>query len=206
MTASTSRLVGLHAIDTAMFASYSYVALRPRADSTGPKRPSREREAPRRPAAPKVSWVLISLLPPGTNDPAYWLVALRAGIVLRTPSVQSGSPCKGGSTTVRQEVEDEEEVPAEAEDDEEEEAGPNQAEPEEEGEASLDEILAKKPDHAEDDDESILAMGRDDRSETLSVKVEPKKDTEFVCRKCHLVKPIRSQLVDKARMLCRDCA
>ena len=107
---------------------------------------------------------------------------------------------------MRQEVEDEEEAPAEAEDGEEEEAGPNQAEPEEEGEASLDEILAKKPDHAEDDDESILAMGRDDRSETLSVKVEPKKDTEFVCRKCHLVKPIRSQLVDKARMLCRDCA
>jgi hypothetical protein len=108
---------------------------------------------------------------------------------------------------VRQEVEDEEEVPAEAEEeDEEEEAGGNRAEPEEEGEASLDEILAKKPDHAEDDDESILAMGRDDRSETLSVKVEPKKDTEFVCRKCHLVKPIRSQLVDKARMLCRDCA
>jgi vacuolar-type H+-ATPase subunit H len=108
---------------------------------------------------------------------------------------------------VRQEVEDEEEVPAQAEEeDEEEEAGGNRAEPEEEGEASLDEILAKKPDHAEDDDESILAMGRDDRSETLSVKVEPKKDTEFVCRKCHLVKPIRSQLVDKARMLCRDCA
>jgi Domain of unknown function (DUF4193) len=108
---------------------------------------------------------------------------------------------------VRQEVEDEEEVPAEAEEeDEEEEAGGNRAEPEEEGEASLDEILAKKPDHAEDDDESILAMGRDDRSETLSVKVEPKKDTEFVCRKCHLVKPIRSQLKDRVRMFCRDCA
>jgi len=109
---------------------------------------------------------------------------------------------------VRHEVEDEEETTdvTEDEEDEEEVSGPAPAAPDEEGEASLDEILAKKPDHAEDDDESILAMGRDDRSETLSVKVEPKKDTEFVCRKCHLVKPIRSQLVDKARMLCRDCA
>jgi hypothetical protein len=52
----------------------------------------------------------------------------------------------------------------------------------------------------------VLSLGRDDRGETLSVKVEPKKDTEFVCRNCHLVKPIRSQLVDKTRMLCRDCA
>jgi len=111
---------------------------------------------------------------------------------------------------VRQEVEDEDEVPAEAEEEaEDEEGGGAQAEAEEEGEASLDEILAKKPDdraEGEDDDDSLLALGRDDRSETLSVKVEPKKDTEFVCRKCHLVKPIRSQLVDKTRMLCRDCA
>ena len=113
---------------------------------------------------------------------------------------------------MRQEVEDEEEVPAEAEEeDEEEEAGGNRAEPEEEGEASLDEILAKKPEERvsaeeEDDDESILTLGREDRIETLSVKVEPKKDTEFVCKKCHLVKPIRSQLKDKVRMYCRDCA
>ena len=111
---------------------------------------------------------------------------------------------------MRQEVEDEDEVPAEAEEEaEDEEGGGAQAEAEEEGEASLDEILAKKPDdraEGEDDDDSLLALGRDDRSETLSVKVEPKKDTEFVCRKCHLVKHIRSQLVDKTRMLCRDCA
>jgi hypothetical protein len=76
--------------------------------------------------------------------------------------------------------------------------------------ASLDEILTKKPEERpapdeEEDEESILSLGRDDRVETLSVKVEPKKDTEFVCRNCHLVKPIRSQLADKKRMFCRDC-
>jgi uncharacterized protein DUF4193 len=108
-------------------------------------------------------------------------------------------------------VEDEEELVGEPEDDDDEEpAGEAAAEEEEEGEASLDEILAKKPEERvsadEDEEESILSLGRDDRIETLSVKVEPKKDTEFVCKNCHLVKPIRSQLKDKVRMLCRDCA
>jgi hypothetical protein len=109
-------------------------------------------------------------------------------------------------------VEDEEEFPAEADEEEEdEEPAEAAADADEEGDASLDEILAKKPEERvsaeeDDDDESILSLGRDDRIETLSVKVEPKKDTEFVCKNCHLVKPIRSQLKDKARMFCRDCA
>jgi hypothetical protein len=110
-------------------------------------------------------------------------------------------------------VEDDEEFPPEAEDEEEDEEAPEaaEAEREDEGDASLDEILAKKPEERvsaeeEEDDESILSLGREDRIETLSVKVEPKKDTEFVCQNCHLVKPIRSQLKDKARMFCRDCA
>jgi len=109
-------------------------------------------------------------------------------------------------------LEDEEEFPPEAEDDEDDEdAGEAEVETEEEGEASLDEILAKKPEERaaadeEEEDESILTLGREDRIETLSVKVEPKKDTEFVCQNCHLVKPIRSQLKDRARMFCRDCA
>jgi Domain of unknown function (DUF4193) len=113
---------------------------------------------------------------------------------------------------VRQELEDEEEFSADTEEEEEEEEAEGaEVEPGEEGEASLDEILAKKPEESasegeEAEDESILALGRDDRIESISVKVEPKKDTEFVCRNCHLVKPIRSQLVDKTRMLCRDCA
>jgi Domain of unknown function (DUF4193) len=109
-------------------------------------------------------------------------------------------------------LEDEEDLSIESEDEEDEEEGEEEGvEPAEEGDASLDEILAKKPEERagadeEDDDESILSMGRDDRIETLSVKVEPKKDTEFVCQNCHLVKPIRSQLKDKVRMFCRDCA
>jgi Domain of unknown function (DUF4193) len=108
-------------------------------------------------------------------------------------------------------VEDEEEVAAETEEDDEDEEGGDAEAEVEEGDASLDEILAKKPEERvsaeeDDDDDSILSLGRDDRIEPLSVKVEPKKDTEFVCKNCHLVKPIRSQLKDKARMLCRDCA
>jgi uncharacterized protein DUF4193 len=108
-------------------------------------------------------------------------------------------------------VEEEEEYPADAEDDDGGDA-PTEAEPEDDSaEASLDEILTKKPEERpapdeEEDEESILSLGRDDRIETLAVKVEPKKDTEFVCQSCYLVKPIRSQLADKKRMYCRDCA
>lgn len=107
-------------------------------------------------------------------------------------------------------MEDEEETQSTAEDDEEDQDG-KEAEPDEEGDASLEDLLTKKPEEAaaaaeDDDDESILSLGREDRIETLSVRVEPKKDTEFVCQKCYLVKPIRSQLADKKRMYCRDCA
>jgi hypothetical protein len=109
-------------------------------------------------------------------------------------------------------VEEEEDFTPDADDEEEAEAPRAEAEPDDEsGDASLDEILTKKPEERpaseeEEDEESVLSLGRDDRIETLSVKVEPKKDTEFVCQNCHLVKPIRSQLADKKRMYCRDCA
>jgi hypothetical protein len=110
----------------------------------------------------------------------------------------------------RAKVEDEEEFPAEPEDDEEEDAPAAEADGEEEsGDASLEEVMTTKPGEgvvAEEEEESILSLGREDRIETLSVRVEPKKDTEFVCQKCYLVKPIRSQLADKKRMYCRDCA
>jgi uncharacterized protein DUF4193 len=139
------------------------------------------------------------------------LARLRPGIFRALPSVQSGGPTRGEWTASEAQMEDEEEFLTDAEEDDEEEVAEAGAEPEEEGEASLDEILAKKPEERvaadeEDDDESILTLGREDRIETLSVKVEPKKDTEFVCKNCHLVKPIRSQLKDKVRMFCRDCA
>lgn len=78
------------------------------------------------------------------------------------------------------------------------------------GEASLDELLAKRSDEApadeEPEDESMLTAGRDgERMETLAVKVVPQQPTEFVCKKCFLVKH-RSQLADKKRMICKDCA
>jgi len=106
-------------------------------------------------------------------------------------------------------VEDEEEYTPDLEE-EEEALAEEEAEPEEGEDASLDEILSKKGDGSvvaeeEEDEDSILSMGREERLETLSVKVVPKQDTEFVCRKCYLVKPIRSQLADKKRMYCRDC-
>jgi hypothetical protein len=109
-------------------------------------------------------------------------------------------------------VEEEEEYAGEADADEEEgDALPVETDEAEEGDdASLEEILSKKPEERaapeeEEDEESILSLGREERLETLSVKVVPKQDTEFVCRKCYLVKPIRSQLADKKRMYCRDC-
>jgi Domain of unknown function (DUF4193) len=75
-------------------------------------------------------------------------------------------------------------------------------------ESSLEELLAKReprPAEEEEEDDSMLALGREERLEPLAVKVVPPSDKEFVCNNCHLVKH-RAQLADKARMLCRDCA
>jgi len=110
-------------------------------------------------------------------------------------------------------LEEEEEYVGDTDSEEEEgDALPEETEEAEGGDddASLEEILSKKPEERaapeeEEDEESILSLGREERLETLSVKVVPKQDTEFVCRKCYLVKPIRSQLADKKRMYCRDC-
>ncbi|HEY7282652.1 MAG TPA: DUF4193 family protein [Actinomycetota bacterium] len=108
-------------------------------------------------------------------------------------------------------AEDEELEPLEDEGDEEE-GGAEPATPASDGEpeveSSLEELLAKRegrPAEEEDDDDSMLAMGRDERLEPLAVKVVPPSDKEFVCKNCHLVKH-RSQLADRDRMLCRDCA
>jgi hypothetical protein len=75
-------------------------------------------------------------------------------------------------------------------------------------ESSLEELLAKRegrPAEEEEEDDSMLAIGRDERLEPLAVKVVPPSDKEFVCKNCHLVKH-RSQLADRDRMFCRDCA
>ena len=99
-----------------------------------------------------------------------------------------------------------------AEDEGEEEAPAPAAAPErEEGEveSSLEELLAKREgrpaEEEEEDDDSMLSVGRDERLEPLAVKVIPPSDKEFVCSNCHLVKH-RSQLKDRAKQLCRDCA
>jgi hypothetical protein len=115
---------------------------------------------------------------------------------------------------VRKTLEEEEEgqAPEPEEEDEAEEGVAGEAEtPERDtGDASLEEILTKKPEERptteeEEEEESILTLGREEPIETLSVKVVPQQPTEFTCRKCYLVKH-RSQLADKKRMYCRDCA
>jgi Domain of unknown function (DUF4193) len=82
-------------------------------------------------------------------------------------------------------------------------------EAEEPAEASLDELIAKKADEPapeeESEEESMLETGREERVEALSVKVVPQQPTEFVCKSCFLVKH-QSQLADKKRMYCVDCA
>jgi hypothetical protein len=105
---------------------------------------------------------------------------------------------------------DDEELEEAPEDGEENGEAPAAAPEAEEGEveSSLEELLAKRearPAEEEEDDDSILAVGREERLEPLAVKVIPPSDKEFVCKNCHLVKH-RSQLKDRSRMLCRDCA
>lgn len=71
---------------------------------------------------------------------------------------------------------------------------------------SIEDLLVKKEAREEEEDEdSVLSLSREERLEPLAVKVVPPQPTEFICKKCYLVKH-RSQLKDKARMLCRDCA
>ncbi|MCI0633846.1 MAG: DUF4193 domain-containing protein [Actinobacteria bacterium] len=73
---------------------------------------------------------------------------------------------------------------------------------------SIQEILVKqeaRADEAEEDDDSVLNLSREERLEPLAVKVVPPQASEFICSNCFLVKH-RSQLKDKAKMLCRDCA
>lgn len=98
--------------------------------------------------------------------------------------------------------EDEEEEDAdvgEIEDGDEEELGDHV-----EVEASLDEILAKRSEGAEEEEESILELASEETLETLSIRAVPKQANEFVCSNCHLVKHL-SQLADPTRELCRDC-
>jgi hypothetical protein len=91
-----------------------------------------------------------------------------------------------------------------------EQAGEDEETGQEQTETSLDEILAKKAEEGttpeeETEEETMIASPGTDKVEALTVKVVPQQPTEFVCKKCFLVKH-RSQLADKKRMICRDCA
>jgi hypothetical protein len=74
---------------------------------------------------------------------------------------------------------------------------------------SIQDLLVKqeaREGEEEETEDSVLTLTRDElRDESLAVKVVPPQPNEFTCRKCYLVKH-RSQLKDKAKMLCRDCA
>ena len=77
---------------------------------------------------------------------------------------------------------------------------------------SIQDLLAKQEatetvKEAADEDEEVipLDLAKDDRAEAIDTKVVPMQETEFMCKRCFLVKH-RSQLKDKAKMLCRDCA
>lgn len=74
-------------------------------------------------------------------------------------------------------------------------------------ETSFEELAKRAEDtEEEDDDDAVLDLGRgDDKAEALVEKVIPAQANEFTCRNCFLVKH-RSQLADKKKMLCRDCA
>ena len=77
---------------------------------------------------------------------------------------------------------------------------------------SIHEVLEKqeaRDDEDEADEEEPVApistTKADDRLEPIEARVVPIQATEFVCKNCYLVKH-RSQLADKRRMFCRDCA
>ena len=77
---------------------------------------------------------------------------------------------------------------------------------------SIHEVLEKqeaRDDEDEADEEepvvAVAATKGDDRLEPIETRVVPIQSTEFVCKNCYLVKH-RSQLADKRRMFCRDCA
>jgi hypothetical protein len=88
------------------------------------------------------------------------------------------------------------------------------ATPDEPGDAdveSIQDVLEKQEARDDEDDAEeeepvpVVSTARDDRIEPMDARVVPMQATEFVCTNCYLVKH-RSQLADKRRMRCRDCA
>ena len=89
------------------------------------------------------------------------------------------------------------------------------ADPEAADVESIQDVLEKQEARDDEDDadeeEAVVPSAAatttkvDDRIEPLDARVVPMQSTEFVCKNCYLVKH-RSQLADKRRMFCRDCA
>jgi len=77
---------------------------------------------------------------------------------------------------------------------------------------SIQDILAKQEtreaeEAAEEEEEAaaLATLAKDERLEPVDSRVVPMQATEFMCKRCFLVKH-RSQLADKKKTLCRDCA
>ena len=76
---------------------------------------------------------------------------------------------------------------------------------------SIQELLVKQEAadeaDADEEEEAVVALTKDERlaGDPAESRVVPMQATEFVCKRCFLVKH-RSQLADKKRTLCRDCA
>jgi Domain of unknown function (DUF4193) len=74
---------------------------------------------------------------------------------------------------------------------------------------SIQELLVKQEaaseEAEEDEEEVIVPLTREEKlAEPADARVVPMQATEFICRRCFLVKH-RSQLADKKKLLCRDC-
>jgi hypothetical protein len=78
---------------------------------------------------------------------------------------------------------------------------------------SIQDILAKQETKAEEEEAAeeeeeaaaLATMSREEKLEPADSRVVPMQSTEFMCKRCFLVKH-RSQLADKKRTYCRDCA
>lgn len=76
--------------------------------------------------------------------------------------------------------------------------------------ASIQEMLTKQEaaeEAAEEEEEVVIPLTKEEKlaGDQAETRVVPMQETEFVCKRCFLVKH-RGQLADKKKMLCRDCA
>ncbi|MEX2405994.1 MAG: DUF4193 family protein, partial [Actinomycetota bacterium] len=127
-------------------------------------------------------------------------------------AVESPAPRRGPAVEDTEETLEDDDLDDDAEEAEELEGAPPAATPAravttDEDVESIQDILVKQEaaEEDEEEDDSVLNLTREERLEPLAVKVVPPQSTEFICKNCFLVKH-RSQLKDKAKMLCRDCA